>query len=124
MTRSLPFPGTGAAPVSPSATGVRALGVPVTTTRVVSPARSVTVVPPTDAAVPAGTTLTWCWPNESAIGLDGTPYATLVRRVCPSTTMSTDPTAATPDTTCRRPSVLPGVSGPEALLEQAAAASK
>ena len=30
------------------------------TTRVVSPARSVTVVPPADGAVPMGTTLTWC----------------------------------------------------------------
>ena len=57
-TRSFPFPGTGVAPVSPRATGVNAPGVPITTTRVVSPARSVTVVPPADAAVPAGTTFT------------------------------------------------------------------
>src|SRR6188768_1134382 len=58
------------------------------------------------------------------MGLDGTPYATLVRRVWPSTTTSTDATAATPGTTCKRPSVLPVVAGPEGSSEQAAAVSK
>ena len=57
-TRSFPFPGTGIAPVSPSATGLSAPGVPITTTRVVSPARSVTVAPPADGPAPAGTAFT------------------------------------------------------------------
>ena len=51
--------------------------------------------PPAEAAVPAGTTLTWCWPNESAIGLVGTPYAALVSFVWPSTTTSGTPPRCT-----------------------------
>src|SRR5215203_3261381 len=124
-TRSFPFPATGAAPVSPRATGVIAVGVPMTTTRVVSPERSVTVVPPADGAVPVGTTLIRCSPNDNAIVLDGTPYGTFESFVWPSTTTSTAAMAATPGTTWRRPSVLPppDVSGPAASSEQAARAA-